>query len=464
MKKQILIFFLILIVQFDILFAGTNLNLYYQFQDNINKKDTHRWDIDDPDHYLELKLYSNLIRTTETYFKLGVGGGTPSNSSWLSEANVKYRMTSKGEKYGSEIMYYYSQDRLWQSDHIINLVGDGQRWNIEGLRADFWAPNYFSGTVCLGDNKGDESTDDFNLYTVRHYIPNLQLNYNITYAQKRWGNAPNQYNWITGLFAQLKFGRNTYFSNELVKSGDPSQTPSSNSFAYKTELQWLRFNSENFGELGYKISAWLFGKNYRNYLANGGYENSGNERGYYNEIYYNLPKKAITLVLKDIYKQDGSGNKKDNEIYSEIYAELVKGYKFKTYYKYYVNAASQRYPELFWQFERDLDNIWYKFQYRIKDIGTTAKKNAIGLEASVKITPKLSMLSRFLTMSQPSTKRERESFYTQLKYDIGSSAELFAEYGAGWQGNDDLTKDGDFIDNDSNKTEHKVFMKLGVWF
>jgi len=107
-----------------------------------------------------------------------------------------------------------------------------------------------------------------------------------------------------------------------------------------------------------------------------------------------------------------------------------------------VNAASQSYPEAFWQLERDMENIWYKFQYRISDIGTTAKKNYIGLEASVKVTSKLSMFNRFSIETQPYSKRESEYIFSQLKYDIGSNAELFVEY----------------------SSDPKFFMKLSVWF
>jgi len=379
---------------------------------------------------------------------LGAGGSNPAANMSLNEANIKYRLTGKNDARGMELIYYYNQDRLWQPDHIINIVSNG--YDIQGLRTDWWLPNNFSGTIFFGDQK-DNGSDDFNFYTIRHEIKKYKLKYNFSYGQKRWGDNPNDYNWFTGIFTQWKIG-DVFFSNEFLKSGDPGQRQSDDSLAFKSELQWIRFKSNNLGELGYKSMYWNFGKNYRNYLANSGYEQTGDEQAYYNEIYYNLPQKAVTFVLKNTYKEDAGNTKKSSETYSEIYIDFIHGYKFKTSYNYYIDALNNNvhYPTYYIQLERDLENMWYKFYYKIQDIGTQYKKNEMSLENSINLTKKLTSFNRFTINYQPYIKRRSENIFAQLKYKIHDNAEMLVEYDSGWH--------GDYPSSD------KVFFKLGVWF
>lgn len=449
MKKK---FLLSLIVLLFLMFAsqgysGTNLNLYYQFQNNTYKNSGHRWDVNDPDHYLELKFWSDNVKNVETFIKLSAGGSNPANNMNLSEANIKYRLTGKTDARGMELIYYYNQDRLWQPDHIINIVANG--YDIQGLRSDWWMPNNFSGTLFIGDQK-DDGSDDFNFYTIRHEIKKIKLKYNISYGQKRWGDNGDDYNSFFGLFTQWKI-KDMFFSNEVLKSRDPGQRPSTDSLAFKSELQWLRFKSAIFGELGYKTMYWNFGKNYRNYLANDGYERTGDEQAYYNEIYYNLPQKAITFVLRNTYKEDSDNVKKSAETYSEVFIDFIHGYKFKTSYNYYIDAINDMsYPTYYIQIERDLSNMWYKFYYKIQDIGTQFKKNELSLENSINLTKKLTSFNRFTINYQPYLKRRSENVFAQLKYKIHDNAEMLLEYDSGWH--------GDYPSSD------KVFFKMGVWF
>ena len=256
------------------------------------------------------------------------------------------------EKTGFEAYLFTMQDRLWMGHHTLNFVNGSS--DYEGIRSKIWLnalDGWFDFEFVLANNKNDNA--DIQIFQLRrNFLKDDRLKLSFNGAKKIWGDEDDKYNSYYSQYIQYKLLKDFFLTLEISKSYDPSQTPSGNDLATKFEARWLKYENENFGELGYGFTYENYGKNYRCYLGSNNY----NYINYYNEMYYNFPMKSITFVLKNNYKEDVGHNFIERLFYFENYIEFIEGYKFKFAYETSENKWGDNYPKLLFQIEKNINS------------------------------------------------------------------------------------------------------------
>ena len=99
-------------------------------------------------------------------------------------------------------------------------------------------------------------------------------------------------------------------------------------------------------------------------------------------------------------------------------------------------------------------------QFKIKDLGETWEKHIAGIELSVNLAEKWRIFTRGLVINDRVS--ARYSFFTELQYRTGGSAELYLQYGPSYWGQYGLVNDDGFASSGSMKKEVRLIIK--GWF
>lgn len=409
------------------LYARIHLDGYYQFSQSAYKESSHKWNVQSPDNYFQLKFWSSPFENTEAFLQLATGGMNEKESTRFENGFIKYRFAR--ENYGFESFLYSKQDRLWTGHHILDFVHGNS--DYEGIRTEAWA-NFLGGwwnaTLVNANHINDNS--DINILQIRRsFLYDDKLTVSLNTASRRWADEDDRYNSIFSAFIQYRMLQDLYLSAELSSSDDPSQTPSSSNYAGMFEAKWLKYHSPTFGEIGYSFTYENYGKNYRNYMGN----NNHDYVNYFNELYYNLPYKAVTFRMNHSYRTDASNSFVSYSWFLENYIEFIEGYRFKTHYRLNRHVDNDNtFPEFFVEIEKNVREFQFKTHFIVRDINTEWQRNIIGLENKIKFFDRLDFFWKISFVKDENINFNTENIFAQLSYDLGWDANCYLEYGEGW--------------------------------
>ncbi len=421
----------------------------------------------------------------------------------------------------SESFVLSRQNRSWIYDEPLLYLVDQDKikndnWGPQssGVRADFWQTDLWKikglgGTLVYFDDGGTFNWTSDPANTVATGTDNLimrlrknsfadRLALGTTFLRKDWTNTGVARSYLSSSFNEiyaadvsfyprnivptgLSFGplslENTSWIAEYAASRDPFQVETSdlrsneNRFAFSTEVRnvrmWNLIVHARYND---------FGENFRDYLSRRFDDNREfNRRQYHIEGIILFPKKAITgTVAYDFYKkrivdEEGGELRPTSNLYTELYIEFIKGFKGKvSYTRWHGFDGSAEifdfytYPNIFAELSVENRLAKVRIQGRIRDWRTFREIYAYGYDMEFNATGKLKGYFRILNVNEET--EARATVYARVSYDVGYKAELFAEYGNGYDSDNLVNTDGFVTEGSGTRIANqvKVFLKLNL--
>jgi hypothetical protein len=478
-----------------------------------------------PRQYLELKYLSYPFQNLESFFKLRVETNRDDTST--PEVDYKYpfflaaegHMKFNGPKWESFI--FYRQNRSWIYDEpLLSLVDQDKikndNWGPQssGVRADFWQTDLWKikglgGTLVYFDDGSTFNWTSDPATTVADGTDNLimrlrknsfkdRLELGTTFLRKDWTNTGVARSWLSSSFNEVYAADVSFYPRNIVSSGlswgplnlentswiaeyaasrDPFQVATSelrsneNRFAFTTEVRNVRL-------WNLIVHAWYnnFGENFRDYLSRRFDDNREfNRRQYHVEGIILFPKKAITgTVTYDFYKkrivdEEGGELRPTSNLYTELYIEFIKGFKGKVSYNRWHGFDGSAeifdfytYPNIFAELSVENSLAKVRIQGRIRDWRTFRQIYAYGYDMEFNATGKVKGYFRILNVNEET--EARATVYARVSYDVGYKAELFAEYGNGYDSDNLVNTDGFVTEGSGTRIANqvKLFLKLNL--
>jgi hypothetical protein len=478
-----------------------------------------------PRQYLELKYLSYPYQNLESFFKLRVETNRDDTSTPRVDYKYPFFLAAEGHmKFNGpkwESFVFYRQNRGWLYDEpLLALVNadkiKNDNWGPQssGVRTDFWKTDLWKlkglgGTFIYFDDGGTfnwtsdpdqavaDGTDNF-IMRLRKNSFGDRLNVGTTLLRKDWTNTGVSRSWLAESYnnvyaadvsfyprnlvsSGLSFGplnlENTSWIAEYAASNDPFQIETSdlrsneNRFAFTAEVRNIRV-------WNVIVHAWYnnFGENFRDYLSWRFDDNREfNRRQYHVESIILFPLKAITgTVTYDFYKkrivdEEGGELRPTSNLYTELYVEFIKGFKGKVSYNRWhgFDGAAEvfdfyTYPNIFAELSVENSLAKVRIQGRIRDWRTFRQIYAYGYDMEFNATGKLKGYFRLLNVNEET--EARATVYARVSYDVGYKAELFAEYGNGYDSDNLVNTDGFVNEGSSSRIANqvKLFLKLNL--
>ncbi len=462
------------------------------------------WRLDNPKLYAELRLKTSPWQGVDSFLKISAESNRLDEN--LKDTKLYFRevhMHYRADRF--ETYLFSGQDRFWLNEPLLEIVNSGVVKNdnygprAQGIRADFWGLNGFTGAAFLsersdylstdwsnlsageqadypGSAPGDtitSSTDDYRAVRITKNLMTDRVYLGGTYARKDYNTTAYQgerhdFDEVSAFDAEFalgdlvpflqQFGRVTWVSEvgantsgHLWSSDDPRR------YGFKTELRDVhlgpfRFKGdfEEYGEDFYTVG-----------LASGDKNNLNDYTQYYGEAHYRIPTKAINLKgwRRHAEPNHPGATSQSNSVGTmdewgtEAYVEFVNGFTGKTEYKVYEDNNGV-WPNLFLEVTGENRLVKLRTQFRIKDIDSVYELTAYGFEANVNLSDKWKFYARILNVDEQT--ESRQTAYAQLRYLGWGGAEFYLEFGNPDQSND-LVNDGDFVQHGSGATTEQVF-------
>jgi len=479
MLKKIAILFLLA----PVITLAVNLGGYYEIQTRVTEDGV--WQLFEPSHRFELKLYSSPWNNTEGFFKLhGELSRLQDNDAervlreyTLLEGHLKYRW----EKH-FEVKLFTRQNSYWfpQVFELVNsdkMTGDG---NSQGIRTDFWNLGPVHGVGIYSDFSGSTG-EDASVLNINVPFWDNRIKIGSTAGRKDWGETTSDYNSFVAGDAYLSLGRiikplsslgNIDITGQLVQSRVAGESDSTDDIAWLAEIRQLKL-----GPIELQASYHHYGADFRSYLSNQfDTDQKYNEDGLYLKSLYFFPTKAINLTAsysetrapenRTVHITDINPEKTNREVFGEAYIEWVYDIKTRFYYKYYRGWDSnygdyKTYPSIFGELSVENNLAKIRSQVKVKDIGTPYQIIATGVELNVNITDDLKLYARAINAME--RYESRQTVFIQLRYDRFQPAEIFLEFGNPGDSDNDLTNDDDFVSESANhgvNKQVKLFVKV----
>ena len=475
---------LIIIIPIHVIFAINMEGIYESQLGKAYESDAFKWNMWEPNFYLETRFYGNPINNSSFYFKLNADQDySESNQSLLvfSEGHVSYKIEDNNK--GLNTTFFMRESNpYWLDGSMLGIINTGainNDGNGQGVRFDSWHPSLGSMTYVFSDfSQG--SGDDIHLLRYRKSLFNNKMNTGISYLRKHYFMAESyDYNQVIAYDLKVQKGR-YYFSTEFAVSEVPSDLEITelnkeirkknilkSNIAMKTELFGLQIGKPELGYYFLNPGIFSYGHTYRNYMGN----NESNRYGYWLNSYYLLPQRAITLTLnysfskKIITDSIPSAGIYDpiQNIYSEIYIEFINGFKGKiSFNKKDENWQGKSYKHYDLLTEISVENNLAKLlgQFKIKDINEVWEKHIFGIELSVNLAEQWKFFNRGIIANDRAG--SRYSIFTELQYKSSDNTELYLQYGPSYWGQYGLVNDDGFTSSGEMKKEVKVIIK--GWF
>jgi len=503
MKKSLIVFLLEFLILVGI--AHTQVKLEGYFEGQFGKtydSESFKWNMWDPNYYLETRLTATPIANTEAYLKFyadkwnQAGQQMDHSESILSEGHIKFRQEYKGR--GIQTIFFTRESgNYWTDGSMLNILNTGSvnnDGNGQGGRLDLWESWGGSATYVFSDFSSGVG-DDIHLLRLRQSFLHKKLFTGIFYQRKNYGTGGQKdYNEVVATDIKIQFGR-YFFNGELAFGNVPSEQEVvslnksyqeqgreffkkgkyydglkeffKENIATKVEFRGMRLGTPQLGYWYVNPCVWSYGKCYRNYMG----ENKYDEYGYGINSYYFVPQRAITLTCnysqykKHEAEEYSTGKSCDpvTNLYSEAYIEFINGFKGKVYY----NKKDEvwhggKYKHYDFFAELSVENRLAKLltQFKIKDIGDTWEKQIAGIECAVNLTDRWRAFARGMIVND--RVGSRSSIFGELLYRIGSNTELYLQYGPSWWGAYGLVNDDGFVSGGYMKKEIKLILK--GWF
>jgi len=478
-----------------------------------------------PRHYLELKYLSWPYTNLESFFKLRVESNRDDNTTTRIDYKTPFFLAAEGHlKFAGsnwESFLFYRQNRAWIYDEPLLYLVDQDKikndnWGPQssGVRADFWNTKLWKigglgGTLIYFDDGGTFNWTSDAANTVADGTDNLivrlrknslgdRLNVGTTLLRKDWTNTNvsrhylgTSFNEVAGIDAAfyprnflpngLSVGpvnlENTSWITELAVSRDPFQVETSNirsnenRYAFSAEVRNIRL-SHLIVHARYND----FGENFRDYLSRRFDDNKEfNRQQYHVEGIVLFPKKAVTgTVAYDYYRkriidEEGGGKRPTSNLYTELYVEFVKGFKGKVSYNRWrgFDASGEvfdfyTYPNIFGELSVENRIAKVRIQARVRDWRTFRQVVAYGYDMEFNATGKLKGYFRVLNANEKT--EARSTVFASVRYDVGYGAELFAEYGNGYNSDNLVNTDNFVTEGSGDRIAHQVKMFLKIYF
>lgn len=422
----------------------------------------------------------------------------------------------KQNKY--EAYLFYRQNRFYINDEpLLRLVDDNKLKNddwgpkAQGVRLDFWETDFglknLGGTIIISDDGGTFTNggvdvpngDDNKIFRLRHKAWDGRIESAVMFLRKDWTDT-SQENWreLMPLMNNDVFSFDVAFSpRNLITSGLRLGPINLEQSRWTTQMAWSKrpYDEHVFGasktraraiaveerdiHIGdFTIHSWYndFGEDFRDFMSSR-FDNSDgyNKIEKHAEVIWLVPRKSVTTKLiwdsqrKRVADEPGGGLRESTQWYGELYMEFINGFRTTFAYRDWhgydksleVNDFTS-YPD--WFGEVSVENFLAKIrvQARIRDAGTFRQVTAYGFDLNVNLTERLKGYLRAMNVNEKT--EARHTIFAQLKYDIGSGAEFFFEYGDAGQ-SDNLVNTDWFVQDgsDSNLSDRfKVLVK--AWF
>ena len=208
---------------------------------------------------------------------------------------------------------------------------------------------------------------------------------------------------------------------------------------------------------------WYYGPQFINPLGDG----NRDEQGIWINTWYLVPQRAITFTLNYTnWRHRVFENRRYSEVYAEMYTEYQFGFASKIAYSDRRNRdllfdkeeGLTENKDLFAEIQVESKLAWMRVQGKIKDIGTTRRKELVSLESTINFSPVLKLYGRYAFGNDPA--RLRRGLFAQIQYRPRGNMEMFLEYGPNWIGDTpNPVDDGDLAGSADNQDLIKFIIK-----
>jgi len=154
--------------------------------------------------------------------------------------------------------------------------------------------------------------------------------------------------------------------------------------------------------------------------------------------------------------EEGGELRPTSNLYTELYVEFIKGFKGKVSYNRWHGFDGSAeifdfytYPNIFAELSVENRLAKVRIQGRIRDWRTFRQIYAYGYDMEFNATGKLKGYFRILNVNEET--EARATVYARVSYDVGYKAELFAEYGNGYDSDNLVNTDG-FVTEGTSST------------
>lgn len=456
-----------------------SFNGYYEgefFKDKLRRPLA--WNMWNPKHFVELKFSVHPFENLTSYLSLIALSNGNSQRLIFNQAHLELRTAH------TATLFFSRQDRFWIDSPLLFLVNtervrdDAWGPKAEGVRFDFWDLKGFSGTAIASKFK----TFDGEAYIGRlRWEPSPRFMIGSVYLKKDWREGqPPTYNEVTALQARynIRGSLNLRFEGGHAVHPDQVTPETSDDYAWELELRRLHIR-----HLLIAASVYNYGFDFIDEFSNKFnplFDKEFDRKGFYLELIYMVPRRAINLVYRTRRFQTRYYPPRRVPLptpyrvawdYGELYVEFIGGLNFK--------LAFDRWKDRY----DDWRNAWVEFigenrfmrvklQYKIRDIGinthgreidySLGQRHLFGAELKVNLTDHLQFYGRgALAMGVASN---WETLFAQLAYRAFPNSEIYLEYGEGWTTDADLVNDWDFSDNPAVEIRDQIRLLVKFWF
>lgn len=479
-----------------------------EYQIMIDSRKQYRsfpWDYDanngDTWNGVNFRIFSAPFPNTEAFVKFEADWN-PGSNEWENpvfqyrESHVRYRLDRDG--YGGDVYLFQRQDRYWVENHLIQVVQSDKLKdsdNAQGARFDIWGLKGTNFTFIASDYSGQSNpgagsqagapvgTDDAYVARLRRLFFNNDLRAGLTFNRRMEGQDadPDAYQGV--MAGDLRY---TWRNTDILLEYAESQSKNTPEHMYgvwhlrrmnlkhmenwlppdavlRGEIRSIRFGSPALGYYNIVPTFWYYGPGFVNPLGDG----KKDEQGVWINTWYLIPQRAVTLSLNYTSTVNREFDKKHyTEFYGEIYTEYENGFTSKMSYS---NRKTRDYgdprytdittnKDLFAEIQVESSLAWMRVQGKIKNLGSSRRKELGSLETSVNLTDKLKLYGRYAFGNDPA--RLRKGLFTQLQYRPRGNMDIFLEYGPNWIGDTpDPVDDNDLAGSGDNQDLVKLIIK-----
>lgn len=474
-------------------FGGATVNGFYELNyerlqemDKASRGGTLNW----VKHYFELKFLGKPIPGVEAFVKAGSVWEqilSPDRfHSWESHLSIN--------RFGMEAVLFSNEWRHSFSEYLLGLVDGrarGYEGRSQGIRLDIFERHGFRAQTMFAQTGESESSGNDEMYTKNDdiYIGRLQqrlgrrADLGVTLLRRVWYDKKyspaSTHNRV--LAGDLTISAlDAEFVVEYAESRDPiaEREPKkatwlkrrlSNNSAIKTEVRGLTIGPISF--LGHYRR---FGKEFYDRLADFYHPDWGSsfdQRGYFGQFVYLVPRKAITFTLRhDSYRTTFDPEKRRfwEESYgvvwnqAEIFVEFKGGIKGKLVYELYRNdnptrqeyKLARKTKSALIEIQSENEVALVKFQVKRKDIGLEERaygkerrfgeRTLFGTEIKANLSDEWQVYSRMVLVDAKVDKWA--TLMAHVGYFISPSVEIWMEFGEPWRTDNDLVNDNDIAD------------------
>ena len=481
-----------IIIYFAAIWPSINMEGFYEGQFGKSyQSDAFKWNMWDPNYYLETRLYGNPVYNSDFYIKFYSDKNYYQSErplAVLAESHIGFKQDQNGRGFSATLFKRESR-YYWLDGSMLGMINTGSvnnDGNGQGVRLDLWH-SYNGSMSYIFSDFSQGSGDDIHLFRYRQSIFKNKVHSGLSIQKKNYASAStNDFNQVIAHDLKVYVGR-YYVATEFAISdvpGDSVITSLNNEYkdndflkssvAFKTEVRGLRAGSPQSGYWYINPGIFSYGDTYRNYMG----DNQSNIHGYWINSYYLIPRRAITLTLNysnsrkivpdTLIVFNGSSQMEEvfdptTNIYMDAYIEFVNGFKGKVAFsKKDDEWQGNLYKHYDFFTEISVENTLAKLkaQYKIKDIGETWEKHITGIELSINLNDRWRFFTRGMIVDD--RVGSRHSIFTELQYRIGGSSEFYLQYGPNYWGQYGLVHDDGFVSSGTMVKELKFIIK--GWF